>query len=279
MFKVMKASSYVEKRATWPGFFQPKYDGIRCLHNVNETWTRNLKPHKDHIREWLLSMETEQPDNWTLDGELMLPRDRFTFQDTVSVVKKFNENIQYLEYHPYDYVPDRGDAYLGTCPFDRRMVDLGTLNYSDSLVPVPTYNVADAAEFDAYCRQYIDAGWEGGIYRSACSEYLHGSSGRNLMKYKEFLDSEYTIIAVWEGEGKFEGCAVLRFARPDYVEGEEVTKKNSFGATFPGKIIRKKIAWECRDILMGKEVTLKYQELTDDGVPRFPVALEVRDYE
>jgi hypothetical protein len=26
-------------------------------------------------------------------------------------------------------------------------------------------------------------------------------------------------------------------------------------------------------------LTVRYQELTDDGIPRFPVGLEIRDYE
>jgi DNA ligase-1 len=31
--------------------------------------------------------------------------------------------------------------------------------------------------------------------------------------------------------------------------------------------------------LIGKRLTVRYQELTDGGVPRFPVGVAVRDYE
>ena len=30
---------------------------------------------------------------------------------------------------------------------------------------------------------------------------------------------------------------------------------------------------------IGKQLTVRYQELTDDGVPRFPVGITIRDYE
>ena len=30
---------------------------------------------------------------------------------------------------------------------------------------------------------------------------------------------------------------------------------------------------------IGKMLTVKYQELTDDGKPRFPVGINIRDYE
>jgi DNA ligase-1 len=30
---------------------------------------------------------------------------------------------------------------------------------------------------------------------------------------------------------------------------------------------------------VGKKLTVKYQELTDDGIPRFPIGLAIRDYE
>ena len=30
---------------------------------------------------------------------------------------------------------------------------------------------------------------------------------------------------------------------------------------------------------VGQQLTVRYQELTDDGVPRFPVGIAIRDYE
>ena len=30
---------------------------------------------------------------------------------------------------------------------------------------------------------------------------------------------------------------------------------------------------------VGKKLTVRYQELTDDGIPRFPVGIAIRDYE
>jgi hypothetical protein len=37
--------------------------------------------------------------------------------------------------------------------------------------------------------------------------------------------------------------------------------------------------WENKDSLIGKQVTIQYFNLTPDGVPRFPYAKALRDYE
>jgi DNA ligase-1 len=33
------------------------------------------------------------------------------------------------------------------------------------------------------------------------------------------------------------------------------------------------------DSYIGKKLTVRYQELTEDGIPRFPVGIAFRDYE
>ncbi len=37
--------------------------------------------------------------------------------------------------------------------------------------------------------------------------------------------------------------------------------------------------WEDRDKIVGKMLTVKYQNLTKDGIPRFPQGVAIRDYE
>ena len=37
--------------------------------------------------------------------------------------------------------------------------------------------------------------------------------------------------------------------------------------------------WNRREELIGKQATVKYFELTVDGVPRFPKIIGIRDYE
>ena len=59
--------------------------------------------------------------------------------------------------------------------------------------------------------------------------------------------------------------------------------RNRRGHTF---VVRPRGSFELRrqwmkDInsIIGKKLTVRYQELTDDGIPRFPVGISIRDYE
>lgn len=267
MFKPMLANKYDPAKASWPGFIQPKLDGVRCLHSNDETWTRNEKPHKDHIRSMLAGYKVNVPNGWTLDGELMLPRDRFSFQDTVSAVKKDGENSHLLEYHVYDVVLPINQSF--ECRLHYLTHDY--IRYANSAIRiVATYKCVDAAMFDIMARRFIRQGHEGAIYRSSYGEYKHGRSGRDLLKYKEFVDAEFEIVGVVEGQGKDAGTPVFTCRT---VQGDD------FNCRPKGTYEWRRRVWNDRERVVGKMLTVRYQELTDGGIPRFPVGVEIRDYE
>ena len=41
----------------------------------------------------------------------------------------------------------------------------------------------------------------------------------------------------------------------------------------------RKVLFENGDEYIGQQLTVKYQELTDEGIPRFPVGIAIRNYE
>jgi len=120
--------------------------------------------------------------------------------------------------------------------------------------------------------EWIDQGYEGLIYRNPNGIYKHGRSGRDLLKLKKFHDAEYQIVGAIEGKGKDKGTPiwVCRVAHDD---------ERTFKARPMGTYEWRREAWENRVSYFGKMLTVKYQELTDEGIPRFPIGLEVRDYE
>ena len=92
----------------------------------------------------------------------------------------------------------------------------------------------------------------------------------DLLKYKEFFDDEYEVVGFKEGEGGEKGCVLW-------------TCKTEKGTTFH---CRPRGTREDRTELfqkgasyIGKKLTVRFQELTDDGIPRFPVGIAFRDYE
>ena len=90
-----------------------------------------------------------------------------------------------------------------------------------------------------------------------------------MFKYKKFVDEEATIIGLTDGTGREEGKAILIVRDIAYNEFP-VRPRGSFS---------QREQW-CGDTnLLGLPVTIRYFELSEYSIPRFPVAIAIRDYE
>jgi DNA ligase-1 len=291
----MLANKFEDKKATFPCLVQPKLDGVRCLFDGMQAWTRNLKDHKPHILRMLQERYPMLTGGLVFDGELMLPAP-WTFQKTVSVVKKeypakvdpaplpepedpdpnyviTEEDLAYvssdmLQYHVYDcYFEGRPNV-----PFTERLITVRSLLAQVAEEPVLTLDVCDSKTLWESLDRFINEGYEGLIYRNPSGIYKHGRSGRDLLKLKKFLDAEFQIVGAIEGKGKDKGTLiwVCRMAHDD---------ERTFKARPMGTYEWRREAWQNRVQYFGKMLTVRYQELTDDGIPRFPIGVTVRDYE
>jgi DNA ligase-1 len=107
-------------------------------------------------------------------------------------------------------------------------------------------------------------GYEGQMVRVLDSEYENKRS-KSLLKHKTFCDAEFEIKGVIEGKGKLTNkVGKLVFDGFDSaVNGDHEYLEKLFK---DGNLI-------------GKRATVKYFELTSDGVPRFPKVICIRDFE
>jgi ATP-dependent DNA ligase len=98
----MLAQDYMKHQDKLPEqvLVEPKLDGTRCLTDGVHFWTRK---GKSYIPEIASKFSFEPIDGLILDGELILPAP-YTFQSTVSAVKKYSELTDKLEYWVYDVV-------------------------------------------------------------------------------------------------------------------------------------------------------------------------------
>ena len=99
------------------------------------------------------------------------------------------------------------------------------------------------------------------------------------MKYKEFMDTEYIIV-----NGIFD-------IRQDTDKNNNIiqrkcikfvcrTPNNQIFEVVPhGTLEQREIWYKKRALFLGKELTVRYQELSEDGVPVFPIGVGIRDYE
>jgi len=271
-------------------FSQPKLDGIRCIAIREGLFTRTGKEivAVPHIHEALESFFEKYP-NAVLDGELYNHEYKDDFNKIIHLVRKQNlteehlaESRKMIQYHIYDAPvigkdnPFRkGGAYTEKDLFSDRTSVLDaqysklSLMKHDCLVIVETTEVNSREHLDGLYGEYVEKGYEGQMIRLD-GPYENKRSSK-LLKRKEFIDEEYEILGYEEGEGNRTGTVKhLKFKNKD---------GRAFKSNVKGTFEYMAELLERGDELIGLQATIKYFNLTPDGVPRFPYVIAIRDYE
>jgi len=249
------------KSIVYPCFIQPKLDGTRMVAMQQGLFSRNRKayPHLEHI----LAEINQLPQSIILDGELYSTT--LTFQEIVSLVKNTarQDKQGQIQFHVYDMISDR--------PFDERYAMLQRLFSTHAfrhLILVKTEECASETEMKAKHNEYVANGFEGIMLRNKKGLYANNRS-IHLQKYKEFFDTECEIVGYKEGDGLEKGCVIWMCA----IDGKE------FACRPRGSREERQQLYEEGDSYVGKMLTVRYQEKTDEGLLRFPVGIAIRDYE
>jgi hypothetical protein len=255
------------KKATFPAFVQPKHNGIRFLDNGVTVLTREGNEHKPHIQKMVREAWGKPPQGWTRDGEACFPIEQgISIQRTNGAVKKEKPLSADLIFPVFDGLCKASPAMN----FSSRYTIIG----GDCL----TRQVTCVEEVDAYYDEWLAAGYEGLIFRTD-SPYRWGSALDRVMKRKPIKHAEFKIAAVWEGSGKAAGTPVYRLWRPGHGPGEEISNKTTFGASPDGPYEDRYDMWEERHEVIGQMLTIRCWDFYDSGVPQFPIAETVRNYE
>ena len=115
---------------------------------------------------------------------------------------------------------------------------------------------------------FLEQGYEGAIIRECTSIYDQGNRSNYLVKYKKFQDEEFEIVGYKEGKGKDTGTIILRCINVNGIE---------FDCDLEGTFEYRKSLLSQGDTFIGKKLTIKFQEYTDDMIPRFPTGVNIRD--
>jgi ATP-dependent DNA ligase len=260
-----KWGDYKDK-VKYPIASQKKLDGVRALIKKDGMWSRNGKKiiSAPHIFDSLKPIFEIYP-NLVLDGELFALKESCDFNKIISCVKKTkpkNEDLieskKYIQYWIYDCPSFNG-------VFSERILFLETLNLPKCCILVSTELANNEDEVMKLYKQYINDGFEGQMLRVLDSKYQNKRSS-NLLKNKEFFDSEFIIKGVKEGIGNLSNkVGTLQFE----ING------NPFNSAVNGTHEYLEELWKQRDELIGQTATIKYFELTSDGIPRFPKVIQI----
>jgi hypothetical protein len=253
------------KSIKFPCFVQRKYDGTRCVGIPGKgLYSRNRKayPHMNHI----INEINKLPSSIILDGELY--SDTLTFQEIVGLVKRETlkngdeEKQLQIKLHIYDIINEM--------PYEQRYANLQMLfnKYKFKYLELVKTDVCESEEkMKELHAQYVAEGFEGLMLRNKNGLYKNARSD-SLQKYKEFFDDEYEVVDYKEGEGQEEGCVIW------------ICK------TFEGKLFSCRPRGSREDRMdmfingkkyIGKKLTVRFQEMTSDNLPRFPVGIAFRE--
>ena len=274
--KPMLAHKFNDSRVDWslPVYIQPKLDGVRCLFTKDGAYSRTGKEFMNvsHLRTTLLPFFRQHPDV-VLDGELYNHELKHDFEKIISLVRKQKptaddrlEAQQLVQFHVYDYFD--GVIYDS---YKTRMQMLVTSDIYDRHIKYVPAKLVDSYNYarDLHAT-FLSEGYEGSIIRLD-GLYKHGRS-YDLMKFKDFSDTEATIIGYELGKGKRTGTLGKFIMLDD--EGVE------FGCP-PGKGYNYKDLEEMLKNItdyIGKRATFTYFQRTQAGSYRHPLFKCIRNY-
>jgi ATP-dependent DNA ligase len=273
IIKPMLAIEMDKKNIKFPVMIQPKLDGIRCLIYKNDGIVFQSRQNKlfEPFQHLLPELETlfDSCGSIILDGELYCHG--LGFEKITSMVRRGktrHPEVDKLQYIIYDVI--------GPGTYTERMKPIlafqnekkNEKNKSTSNICLIETIVANSMkEVEDAHTKYTAEGYEGIMLRQN-GLYKEGRS-KDLLKYKKFMDKEYEVIGHVEGTGTHAGTPIF------------VCKTNdkTFHVTLNGPMETRRDMMKHVTDYYGKQLTVKYQELSVDGIPRFPIGLGFRDYE
>lgn len=264
--KFKKSSHHI----TYPCYIQAKKNGIRSLMRIQKEKVEKTS-RKNKVFSSLAHLDIPVKKLLKIlpgiDGELFNPK--LIFSQISSAVKreKANKKSLKIQYWIFD-VPDPLSHFEDRLMNLRKAYKTLSKNERKIIKIVPTHTVYSEEEVEKYYKLFKNNGDEGAVIRNKLGYYVFQFSSVNVQKEKgSSLDSEFQIIGSKRDKS---GGLIFRVITEGGIK---------FFVKIKGTLAYRKQLWEKRDSVINKLLTVKYQNLSDIGVPIFPVGLAIRDYE
>jgi len=274
-------------KITFPCFVQPKLDGARCIAIKSNAegvklYSRTGKETNTvpHINFELMQI---MRDGEIWDGELYEHDADFndsvgSLRATVNTNSNATAKIKYWVYDcpRIEELKEEAGFAARYQRLERRIQTLSNVRSRPmDVVLVPTHEVFNADAIPALHKQYTADAYEGVMVRQKNMKYTQKRTN-TLLKYKTFKDEEFICIGYEEGKASKAGMVGAFILK---IENEAYPNRNSFKAGLIGTEVYSKDLFEHPEKFMNKPITIQYFSKSKYGIPRFPKAKAVRDYE
>lgn len=269
-----------EKTLEYPVYSQPKLDGARCniywseKENKVVMVSRTGKEYLScpHILNELISI-CEKHKNIVFDGEIYNHDLKHEFEKLMSLCRKSKpskedllESSEKLEYHIYD-IYDKDYPELS---YNERSTKLSKLFSSfefSKIKFVPDTLCKDKETLDRMEEIALEQGYEGLMVRIPESTYKVDGRSKDLLKRKNFIDEEFPIVDILEGEGQWKGKAKKVIVL--------LPNGKHCGCGIDGSFEINQERFENKEKYIGKLATVKYFRLTKDDMLYIPVCKQI----
>lgn len=258
---------------SYPVYVQPKLDGCRCLAIPDSDGSYQLFSRKgkvwdalpeiaEAVEELVSKFKSAKP-GLILDGELYVHG--AGFQKITSWIKRRQPQTAKIQFWIYDVV-DLNHPEFNQIDRTTILTQLSTMVDSNRIHIVETGIASKKEQVIAFHDQFVQEGYEGAIVRLPKSTYLFGHRSHGLLKVKMFEDAEFPVVGFKTGKlGTPEEHCIIFICKGS----KEFSVRPA--ATIEERQEMLKQAKKDPNKFVGKQYSVKYQELTEDGVPRFPV--------
>lgn len=227
-----------------------KLDGIRAYWDGKQLLSRN--GNIIHAPKYF----TINFPQFELDGELWSKRDDFEHISSIVRDKTPTKEWNQVTYNIFEVPNAKGNLYQRlnkVKPYTNKYLKI-----------IPQIPIKNKTHMKQHWHKIKQKNAEGLVLRNPTISYTTGRSA-NALKLKSFCDTECKVIAHNKGNGKYKNIL------------GSITCKMNNGITFNiGSGFSDKQRHNPPQI--GSIVTFKYQSLTKNKKPRFPVFLRVRNY-
>ena len=239
-----------QKYISEPFYVQPKLDGVRLLVSKDGGISRTGK----------IIPGTE------ILGKAFDPN--LNFEELTST---FKTDPLKLKFHVFDFFDLKAEALArDKMTFEQRWEYVKDSIYNPHYEFVKTTLVKSKKDLPLMHQKHVEEGHEGTMIRDRFSVYEVGQRSNYLLKHKDFQTEEYEITGAKTGHGR-DADAVVWVCKTQ--DGQQ------FNVRPEGTIIQREEDYKNHKKYIGKMLTVRFQNLTAIGVPRFPVGVVIRDYE
>jgi hypothetical protein len=281
----------LKKRLEFPVAVQCKFDGARCIVDCRDIdritltsregkdWT---KVHYRIVNELKKLLKEGKLKPLLYDCELYSDA---SFQDTIGLIKApdnypiFADSLYLVCYDVVDteksfqgrFITEVHNHYIKN-PTSLKSTDGAVHKYSDVFRIAVTYTCQKLSQIKELHDEFVKRGYEGAMIRILEGRYEPDKRSKNLLKYKVFSCDEFEITKVIKKKKEVVFECIIQI-------GNDSAMYKRFDCTPPGTKAENKEIEANPDQYIGKLLTVKYFGLTNDGLPRFPKAHAIRDYE